>query len=231
MKSIIPIKENRKCYASPEQREVLIDLLKYKIVNENFFLTGGTALAVFYLNHRLSNDLDLFTLQNVDLPEVDFAIRTTWKNECVKIKESPNFLSLLIKNTKVDFVIDPLSFQETREKFFFETNQFILIDTINNIASNKLCTIVSRVEPKDFIDFYFIYKFLNITSIENIYNDALKKDAIFDDPPTAAYQIEEGIQFLKRNPEIFPELLMNFKQDNFYDFYFKITQWIYKKIE
>ena len=87
------------------------------------------------------------------------------------------------------------------------------------------------MEPKDVIDFYFITKFLKITSIENIYTDALKKDAIFDDPPTAAYQIEEGIQFLKRNPEIFPELLVNFKQEDFYDFYSKITQWIYKKIE
>ena len=231
MKSIIPIKENRKCYASPEQREVLIDLLKYQIVNENFFLTGGTALAVFYLNHRVSNDLDFFTLQDFNLPEIDFAIRSIWKNEYTKIKESPNFLSLLIKNTKVDFVIDPLSFQEKRGKYFFKNNNFLLIDTIKNIVSNKLCTIVSRVEPKDFIDFYFIYKFLNITSIENIYNDALQKDAIFDDPPTAAYQIEEGIQFLKSNPEIFPELLVNFDKDDFYEFYSEITQWIYNKIE
>ena len=28
---------------------------------ENFYLTGGTALAEYYLGHRLSFDLDLFT--------------------------------------------------------------------------------------------------------------------------------------------------------------------------
>ncbi len=28
---------------------------------ERFYLAGGTALAEYYLGHRLSNDLDLFT--------------------------------------------------------------------------------------------------------------------------------------------------------------------------
>ena len=28
---------------------------------KSFFLTGGTALAAFYLQHRLSEDLDFFT--------------------------------------------------------------------------------------------------------------------------------------------------------------------------
>src|SRR5579872_5517939 len=30
-------------------------------MGRHFFLTGGTALAAFYLHHRLSDDLDLFT--------------------------------------------------------------------------------------------------------------------------------------------------------------------------
>jgi len=31
-----------------------------------FFLTGGPALGIFYLNHRLSYDLDFFSLEEVD---------------------------------------------------------------------------------------------------------------------------------------------------------------------
>ena len=34
-----------------------------------FFLTGGTALAVFHLHHRVSVDLDLFTLNDLALRE------------------------------------------------------------------------------------------------------------------------------------------------------------------
>ena len=33
-------------------------------VGQRFFLTGGTALAAFHLHHRLSDDLDLFTLDD-----------------------------------------------------------------------------------------------------------------------------------------------------------------------
>jgi predicted nucleotidyltransferase component of viral defense system len=39
-----------------------------------FFLTGGTALAAFYLHHRLSVDLDLFTLDDLALQETDVLI-------------------------------------------------------------------------------------------------------------------------------------------------------------
>jgi hypothetical protein len=39
-----------------------------------FFLTGGTALAAFYLHHRLSVDLYLFTLDDLALRETDVLI-------------------------------------------------------------------------------------------------------------------------------------------------------------
>lgn len=53
-------KEDRTCYASPEQRDVLLRCIEAGVLAPNFFLTGGTALAVFYLHHRESNDLDFF---------------------------------------------------------------------------------------------------------------------------------------------------------------------------
>jgi hypothetical protein len=33
---------------------------------QDFFLTGGSALGVFYLDHRFSYDLDLFTGKDID---------------------------------------------------------------------------------------------------------------------------------------------------------------------
>ncbi|MBU0694334.1 MAG: nucleotidyl transferase AbiEii/AbiGii toxin family protein [Candidatus Omnitrophica bacterium] len=33
--------------------------------SEYFYLTGGTALAYFYLKHRKSNDLDFFTAEAI----------------------------------------------------------------------------------------------------------------------------------------------------------------------
>jgi predicted nucleotidyltransferase component of viral defense system len=36
-----------------------------------FYLTGGTALAAFYLHHRVSDDLDLFSEDEVPLTVVE----------------------------------------------------------------------------------------------------------------------------------------------------------------
>ncbi len=231
MKFTVTLKENKNCYASQAQREIIMELANHDILQDHFFLTGGTALSVFYLHHRQSNDLDFFTLKETDLSEIDFSIKTIWKNLYTKIKESPNFLSVLIQNVKIDFVIDPLSFEAERDRYPLNTNKYLLVDTIENIASNKFCTIVSRVEPKDFIDFYFIHKNLKISPLTTIYEDARKKDAIFDDPPTVAYQIEQGIQFLKKNPDIFPQMFIEIDYDDFYDFYRDTASWIYRKIE
>jgi hypothetical protein len=41
---------------------------------QRFYLTGGTALAAFRLHHRVSVDLDLFTLDDLALREADVLI-------------------------------------------------------------------------------------------------------------------------------------------------------------
>lgn len=225
------LKENKNYYSSEIQRDILLNLITYPDIEEFFFLTGGTALSVFYLYHRVSNDLDFFTLNSLDLSEIDFWIRTKWQKDCVKIKESPNFLSFLIKDTKVDFVIDLLSNKEGREKVLLENKHYLLVDTINNIASNKFCTIVSRIEPKDFIDFYFIQKIFPEMNIEQIHNNARLKDAIFDDPPTCAFQIEEGLSFLKESPIISPKMLRDFDRKDFLKFYNNLVSWLYGLIK
>lgn len=219
--------ENKNCYASLSQRDVLLTLITNPAIEESFFLTGGTALSVFYLHHRLSNDLDLFTLNPADMSEIDFWVKRVWPQESAKIKEGPNFLSFLIKETKVDFVIDSLSNREARESFLFENGHRLLVDTLNNIVSNKLCTIVSRVEPKDFIDYYIIQKTFPQFSLEQIYNNARKKEAIFDDPPTAAFQIEEATAFLRENQTIFPAMFKKIDLHDFFGFYDGIAKWLY----
>jgi predicted nucleotidyltransferase component of viral defense system len=231
LKFTATIKEDKNCYASHTQREIILEFINHNILKDDFFLTGGTALSVFYLHHRRSKDLDFFTLTQIDLSEIDFNLKTIWKSSYTKIKESPNFLSALIQNVKTDFVIDPLSFEEEKEQYSFHANKFFLVDTIRNIFSNKFCAIVSRTEPKDFVDFYCINSKLKSDSLSLIYEDAQKKDAIFDDPPTVAYQIEQGIQFIQKNLDIFPELLIEFDFDNFSNFYHNIINWIYRKVE
>jgi predicted nucleotidyltransferase component of viral defense system len=200
------LKEDKRYYASPRHREVLQDLLAHPAIEDSFFLTGGTALAVFYLRHRISDDLDLFTLEPVSLSELDLWIRARWKDSCSKIKEGPNFLSFLIDETKVEFVHDSLSNADERPNAEFENGRRLMVDNLRNIVSNKLGAMVSRQEPKDFVDYYFIAKLDPGLDMERVWQDARRKDAIFDDPPTAAFQLEEGLALIREKPDLLPEV-------------------------
>jgi hypothetical protein len=208
-------KENKEFYASPRQRQVLLRLLTHPIIEQTFFLTGGTALAVFYLHHRVSDDLDFFTRTPASLSDLDSWIRGQWTGGCSKIKEGPNFLSFLIDETKVEFVIDPLSNSDQRASVEFENGKHLQVDNVRNIISNKLCAMVSRQEPKDFVDFYCLSKLYPAIDLDSIYQDARRKDAIFDDPPTAAFQLEEGLAFIRDNPNLLPKIRVEFDVTTF----------------
>lgn len=221
--------ENKRCYAEKNQRKILLDIISNKTIEDLFFLTGGTALSVFYLHHRISNDLDLFTIEHVDIPEIDFIFKTEFGRKYLKIKESKRFLSALIDDTKVDLVIDPVSNNEHRDRFQFENNHSLMIDNIENIISNKLCAMASRSEPKDFIDFYFLNEKIPDIDFNTVFENAKLKDGIFDDPPTAAYQIEENINIIKNNPKIIPKTLISLNKKNFFSFHRDIIRMIYKR--
>jgi predicted nucleotidyltransferase component of viral defense system len=223
------LKEDKRYYASPRHREVLQDLLAHPAIEDSFFLTGGTALAVFYLRHRISDDLDLFTLEPVSLSELDLWIRARWKDSCSKIKEGPNFLSFLIDETKVEFVHDSLSNADERPNAEFENGRRLMVDNLRNIVSNKLGAMVSRQEPKDFVDYYFIAKLDPGLDMERVWQDARRKDAIFDDPPTAAFQLEEGLALIREKPDLLPEVRIGFDRKAFFDYFAGVADWLYRK--
>lgn len=227
---MIPPKEDKSSYASESQREVLLDLITEPTIKKHFFLTGGTALSVFYLHHRISNDLDLFCLDEINLSELGFWIKSIWPDNSGIIKQAPRFLSCLIRETRVDLVINPLSLDEKRPFVDLEDNHPLLIDTIENIVSNKLCTCVSRTEPKDYVDLYAIFRSLPHIRLESVYAIAKKKDAIFEDPPTVAFQLEEGMALLKENPEIIPSLYMEFDYEKFLAFFEDLALWLYERL-
>ncbi|HPW17457.1 MAG TPA: nucleotidyl transferase AbiEii/AbiGii toxin family protein [Candidatus Aminicenantes bacterium] len=223
------LKEDKASYASARHREVLLGLLAHPEIERSFFLTGGTALSVFYLQHRLSDGLDLFTLEPVSLSELDPWVRARWKGSCSKIKEGPDFLSFLIDETKVEFVRDPLSNGDERPRAEFENGRRLKVDNLRNIVSNKLGAMVSRQEPKDFADFYFIAELDPGLDRERVWRDARRKDAIFDDPPTAAFQLEEGLALIREKPDLLPVIRKAFDRKAFFDYFSGLAEWIYRK--
>ncbi len=226
---MVKLKEDIACYSNPDQRDVLIHISDNEIIKNNFFLAGGTALSVFYLHHRTSIDLDLFTIKEVPLDEISLWITRTWPNQSQKINQNEFILQMLIKDIKVDIVHDPLSFDEPRGKYYLEANRAVTIDSIRNIAAGKLTTLVSRREVKDFVDFFFLHKKIKNIKFDVVYQDAQKKEAMFDDSPTVAFQLENNFNFIKQNPYAFPEMRTDFSHEEFHTFYEMLINKIYHR--
>lgn len=149
-----------------------------------FFLTGGTALSAFYFAHRDSKDLDLFTLAPYDYESLQAVVTDIAKEVdatvFTKVK-TDHYNELYLRNEKdhweqrIDIVADqPVHFGT------LVTLDGIRVDSLENIASNKLLTIFGRLEPKDFIDFYLIMTKTKLT-FDDVFALAQRKDAGLDE--------------------------------------------------
>lgn len=143
-----------------EQQEAFDILSLNTKIKESFYFTGGTALSVFHLQHRFSDDLDFFTEGDVSIDFTNPLINSIAE----KLKLSVRFTQ--IENTlvyelhdantmklKVDFAKYPY---KRLEKGLL--SQGISIDGMLDIGANKIAAINSRNEVKDFVDCYFILK-------------------------------------------------------------------------
>lgn len=131
------------------------DFLREFFRRENrFYLTGGAALAGFYLGHRETNDLDLFTLEN-EIENGFVIVKDTARAlgaSVEAIQTAPDFRRLLVKRGDEAVVVDLIReyvFQLEREK---REIGGIRIDSAEEILANKLCALLSRSEIRDLVD-------------------------------------------------------------------------------
>jgi predicted nucleotidyltransferase component of viral defense system len=144
-----------------------------------FFLTGGTALAAFYLGHRDSKDFDLFSLEAFDLKQMDILIRKIAKTVNAEISakvKTDDYHEIYFENKNAGWIqrIDIVHEQPIRfgDPIIIDG---IRVDSIENIGSNKILTLFGRLEPKDYIDFYFIVTKLGL-DFDFLYSLAKQKD-------------------------------------------------------
>lgn len=124
-----------------------------------FYLTGGTALGRFYLNHRFSDDLDFFTNANAQytnsIAELNRKIKGQFEVNMQQSLFADDFTRFFITEDdhflKIELVndIEYYAGKPTPYKYGF-------IDTPLNILSNKLTALVGRDEPKDIFDIIHI---------------------------------------------------------------------------
>lgn len=159
---------------TPLQEKVLEAFFGVPDLKRQFYLTGGTALAAFYLEHRRSDDLDLFT-HAVEIASIERVIEDAWKQAGLKLQReraSATFRRYRIRDElQVDVVRDVdfrVGIPELRGAF--------MVDHPKNIAVNKVAAIYGRLDPKDYVDLYFLKGHLDFNILE-LLELARRKDA------------------------------------------------------
>ncbi|PIV09229.1 hypothetical protein COS31_04080 [Candidatus Roizmanbacteria bacterium CG02_land_8_20_14_3_00_36_15] len=144
---------------TPFQKLVFNKISQEKSLREAFYFGGGTALNVFYFNHRYSVDLDFFSEKEFDkdviikfINSLSVKLRTFVK---MTKKEMAMWFELEKDNEtlKVDFLNFPYSRIAKGSVY-----QNIDIDSLLDIGTNKLLLLNLTAEPKDYVDLYFILK-------------------------------------------------------------------------
>lgn len=145
---------------TPRQQTILNRVCDDRFFTDTFYFTGGTALSEFYLHHRLSDDLDFFSDLPYD-PQRILAALTGWsktlhftiQNQFV----DPTHICLLTYPDKavikVDFARYP--YPSLAPKTMFKGS--LRVDSLLDIAVNKLVTLTQRSEVKDFVDLYYLF--------------------------------------------------------------------------
>lgn len=122
-------------------------------LENDFYLTGGTALHRFYYNARYSDDLDFFvTNARCFSEDVDEAIEKLKEEgyEVIENVKSRDFCRFIVNKTlQLDFVNDRV-FRYKKSNILNN----IKIDNKINILTNKINTIISRDEEKDIFDLF-----------------------------------------------------------------------------
>jgi Nucleotidyl transferase AbiEii toxin, Type IV TA system len=136
---------------SPFQTEVLNGFFAQE---RGFFLTGGGALAGFYLKHRETTDLDLFTASadaferaRLSLPH----LANTLGGSLAVLQDAPGFRRVVLESNSEALVVDLV--RDIGPQLHAKTEiDGIIVDPIEEIFSNKLTTLVSSQEIRDLID-------------------------------------------------------------------------------
>lgn len=199
------------------QIKFLDEVKNTQFLARNFYLTGGTALAAFYLHHRYSEDLDFFSEKEIDFLNLDTAIKSM-KDKLgvgkIDFQQSFNrnlfFFSFEQETLKAEFTYFPFPRIEKQE-----VEGGITIDSLLDIAVNKLFTIYQRVQARDYIDLYLIVKQEKLTIAYLVAKAKIKFDWHID-------PLQLGTQFIKaKEARDYPRMITDISSQEWQNFFFE----------
>lgn len=159
-----------------EKQKLFLKLFGKQSFSGKFYLSGGTALVAFYIPYRSSEDLDFFSEEEVQVDEIISFLQT--------IKKELGFNSFDY-NTSFNRNLFFLTFPKAKLKLEFTYYPFkqlnspqeelgVKVDSVKDIAVNKLFTIYQNPRTRDFMDLYMIIKQFKFT-VDNLLKKAKLK--------------------------------------------------------
>lgn len=212
---------------TPTQDQFLELLGKQKSLTSSFYLSGGTALTEFYIPYRLSEDLDFFSEEEIAIDKVTAFIKSCkaslgYKNYSVNTSFNRNLFFLEFsgneKILKVEFTYYPFPRIEKSKNYLG-----VPVDSVYDIAVNKLFTIYQQPRSRDFMDLYMI-----LTKYDYKFEDILSKaSAKFDwyiDPLKLGAQL-----LLAKEVKDYPRLLTELKDDDWISYFVDLAKRVSNK--
>lgn len=201
---------------TPLQNKFLALFSRNKALSGQFYLTGGTALAGYYLYHRLSEDLDFFTKNDFNILGIDVFLKQIKKELRIKkidYQRSFNrnifFLHMPKEILKVEFTYFPF---DTIQRPLLKDG--VYVDSLIDIAANKVFTVSQSPRARDFIDLYFIMERYKELGFERLLKLAREKFDWQIDP------LNLGAQLLKaKNIADLPRMVLKIEHKQWRNFF------------
>lgn len=218
---------NQPTILSENQKKLLDILSQEKSICAHFYLTGGTALAEFYLHHRLSEDLDFFSEQEFDPQSISIVLKKIQQAAGIrKIEYQQSFnRNLFFLHTdaaiiKTEFTYFPFPRIEQKEKI-----GELFIDSLIDIAVNKIFTIYQKPRSRDFIDLYLILTNDPEITIDSLIEKAKIKFDNYIDP------VQLGAQYMKvKELKDYPRMLEKLDETVWQEFFIKEAEKLSDKV-
>lgn len=207
-------------------QKLFLELFGKQSFSQKFYLSGGTALAEFYVPYRYSEDLDFLSDQEVQIDEVIAfisSIKTQLGFKGFDYNTSFNrnlfFLHFPEYDLKLEFTYYPFAQLNTPNE-----KCEVKIDSIEDIAVNKLFTIYQTPRSRDFMDLYVIIQKYHYTIEDLIKKAKIKFDSHVD-------PIKLGSQFLLvEQLKDYPKLIEPLKETDWQNFFKEEAKKLKKEI-
>ena len=211
-----------------KQKQFLGVVLQESYFLKNFYLSSGTALSCWYLHHRKSYDLDFFSEKfEVNANYIEKLLKKNkkqigFKNVTHTEQLGFHFYNFAYPNKetlKVDFSYYP---SERAEKSLLWRR--LQIDSLYDITLNKWQTISGTPRAKDYVDFFYISKKVNL-DINKIRTDAAIKFGIHIDTIHLSRQFLRVVEF-----KDYPKMLVPFDPKEMEEFFLSLAKGLEKEI-